>query len=79
MTTESQKRDFATLNKMTAKSFATQKNLIKRVFKGQAVPCPVCGTVLTLLLPKEATQGTAPGIYCKRGCTDVELALEAVD
>lgn len=79
MTTESQKRDFATLSKMTAQSFATQKHLIKRVFKGLPVPCPVCGTVLTLILPKDAQPGSIPGIYCKRGCTDIELELETVN
>lgn len=70
--------DFSHVNQQTTKSFNEQKNLIKRVFKGKPVNCPTCQQQLTMLLPEDASPSQAAGIYCKKGCTDIELTLEMV-
>ncbi|NKF51083.1 hypothetical protein G3R49_11005 [Shewanella sp. WXL01] len=79
---ETQKLDFSAVNGTTQKSFNAQKNLIKRMLKGNSAECSVCGQTLTLLLPPNSKNAKAadkaPGIYCKKGCTDIELDMEAV-
>ena len=69
---------FAVLNQSTASSFNEQKNLIKRVFKGKPVQCPSCNQTLKVILPETAKADQAAGIFCPKGCTDIELDIEAV-
>ena len=69
---------FAVLNQTTATSFNEQKNLIKRVFKGKPVQCPSCKQTLKVILPEQAKAEQAAGIYSAKGCTDIELDMEAV-
>ena len=66
------KLDFTPLNKAAAKSFNDQRNLIKRIGRGETVPCQVCQQVLTLSVLSNAR----PGVSCKNGCTDINLELE---
>ena len=70
--------DFSAINQVTTKSFNEQKNLIKRVFKGKPVQCPICQKTLQVVLPDQAKAGQTPGIFCPTGCTDIELELEMV-
>ncbi|GIU09505.1 hypothetical protein TUM4261_17920 [Shewanella sp. c952] len=72
------KMDFSVINDTTAKSFNEQKNLIKRVFKGNTVLCPICKQALEMKLPTKDQQETISGIRCKKGCTDIELDMELV-
>ncbi|MGI2260143.1 hypothetical protein [Shewanella sp. GXUN23E] len=73
--------DFSQINKLSAKSFNDQKNLIKRIGKGQTVHCADCGQVLQLRVPgknpRQQEQEALYGIHCPRGCTDIELEFEA--
>lgn len=69
---------FAVLNQTTADSFNEQKNLIKRVFKGKPVQCPSCHQPLKVILPETAKAEQAAGIFCPKGCTDIELDIEAI-
>ncbi|MCL1144343.1 hypothetical protein [Shewanella gaetbuli] len=79
---ETQKLDFSAVNDTTLASFNQQKNLIKRMMKGNTAECSECKKPLTLVLPattKNAKPNAkAPGIYCAKGCTDIELDMEAV-
>lgn len=72
------KMDFSVINDTTAKSFNEQKNLIKRVFKGNTVLCQTCKQVLEMKLPVKGQNETVSGIRCKKGCTDIELDMEIV-
>jgi len=81
--TETQKLDFSQINDPAEKSFTHQKNLIKRVLKGTPSQCPSCKQALKLQLPPANKQAIKPsdkaaGIYCPKGCTDIELDMEAV-
>ncbi|MGI2172720.1 hypothetical protein [Shewanella ulleungensis] len=79
---DTQKLDFSAVNGPTLASFNQQKNLIKRMLKGNSATCADCNKPLTLQLPpnnKNAKPNAkAPGIYCVKGCTDIELDMEAV-
>ncbi|MDO6617683.1 MULTISPECIES: hypothetical protein [Shewanella] len=79
---ETQKLDFSAVNGTTQESFNQQKNLIKRMLKGNSAECSECKKPLTLQLPpntkKAKPTDKAPGIYCAKGCTDIELDMEAV-
>ena len=79
---ETQKLDFSAVNGTTLASFNQHKNLIKRMLKGNSATCSECNKPLTLLLPpnthKAKPREKAPGIYCAKGCTDIELDMEAV-
>ena len=75
--------DFSIFNKETSLSFKKQKGFIKRVLTGKNSHCPECGNGIELILPelnfhKKNTQKN-PGIYCKKGCTDIELDMDAVN
>ena len=70
--------DFTHINQTTTQSYNEQKNLIKRVFKGQTVSCKKCGQALLLKLPKTDASAGLSGIYCKKGCTDLELDMEQI-
>jgi hypothetical protein len=81
--TDSQKLDFSQINGPAEKSFNDQKNLIKRVLKGSPSQCPSCQQTLKLQLPPAKKQPLNPtdkaaGIYCPKGCTDIELDMQAV-
>ncbi|WP_394128795.1 hypothetical protein [Shewanella maritima] len=79
---DTQKIDFSVINDTTLASFNQHKNLIKRMMKGNSAQCSECKQPLTLLLPPNDKNAKpidkAPGIYCKKGCTDIELDVEAV-
>ncbi len=40
--------DFSALNKKTSDSFAKQRNMLKKLAKGQTMHCETCKGVLTL-------------------------------
>ncbi len=75
--------DFSVFNKVTSQSFKKQKGFIKRVLTGKNSQCPECGNGVELVLPEQnAKQKNAqknPGIYCKKGCTDIELDMDAIN
>ncbi|MCT8987198.1 hypothetical protein [Shewanella phaeophyticola] len=79
---DKQKLDFSAVNGSTLASFNQQKNLIKRMLKGNSATCADCNKPLTLQLPPNSKNAKpaakAPGIYCAKGCTDIELDMEAV-
>ncbi|MCG9754052.1 hypothetical protein L1D40_02280 [Shewanella insulae] len=72
----SQSIDFSAINKSTANSFNEQKNLIKKLFKGNRVDCQICKQPLQLVVPTEKAQTGHYGVFCKKGCTDIELEIE---
>jgi len=72
-TTIMTKLDFSAINKSTAKSFNEQRNLIKKIGKGETVLCATCRLPLTLSV---SSQGE-PGVSCEKGCTCIALELEA--
>ncbi|NRA59408.1 MAG: hypothetical protein HRU25_00550 [Psychrobium sp.] len=63
--------DFSALNKSAAESFAQQRNLIKKVCRGDKINCTHCQQLLTLI---PAENGIAK-IICNKGCTNIELEL----
>ena len=73
------KMDFSNINKTTTQSYNEQKNMIKRVFKGQSVLCSNCNQTLLLKLPVPKQPASLSGIYCKKGCTDIELDMEQIN
>jgi hypothetical protein len=64
--------DFSKLNKQTADSFAKQRQLLKKVFRGQQVNCEVCQKPLTL----HHKENSALHLTCSKGSTDVLLEQE---
>ncbi|WP_133407534.1 hypothetical protein [Parashewanella tropica] len=70
--------DFESINKLTSQSFKQQKGLIKRVLNGKPSQCAECKQPLELVLPEDQ-KAKSSGIYCKKGCTDIELELDAVN
>jgi len=66
------KLDFSAINKSTAKSFNVQRNLIKKIGKGEIVLCVTCRQPLTLSVSSKGE----PGISCAQGCTCIALELE---
>jgi len=65
--------DFSALNKKTSDSFAKQRNMLKKLGKGQTLYCEVCKGALTLNLKNDQ-----PGkgvVSCAKGCTDILLEL----
>ena len=66
---------FAELQKKSKNSFASQRQLLKKVMAGQTVLCTICKQPLSLITPKH--NGVASnenlGICCKIGCTDIQL------
>ncbi len=63
---------FKELNKLRANAYAKQRNLIKQVLAGKVRQCEYCKQPLTAVLPG---QEKAPGVYCAKGCTSIELEL----
>ncbi|QLE86290.1 hypothetical protein FLM48_15140 [Shewanella sp. Scap07] len=75
---KTQKLDFSAINSTTAKSFNAQKNLIKRLFKGNTVLCEICKQPLHLVVPTEKAQTGLYGVFCKKKCTDIHLEMEVI-
>jgi len=63
---------FKDLQKKSSHSFNQQKSLIKKFMLGKIVYCAVCGEKLELKLPENSTTA---GIFCKKGCTDIQLDM----
>ena len=64
--------DFSVINKAAADSFNTQRNLIKRLAKGELVVCDKCHSPLVLNVSKLHDTG----ITCSQGCVRIELEVE---
>lgn len=63
------KLDFSFINKEAAASFNQQRNLIKKVLKGQKVLCEQCNQpVLMTSSDKEQVS-----IGCSKGCTNIDM------
>ncbi|NQZ33644.1 MAG: hypothetical protein HRU06_20435 [Oceanospirillaceae bacterium] len=67
------KLDFSNINKTTTQSFKAQRNLIKKMAKGEQVLCEHCHQPLTLNAPMANNKDIQTGICCKKGCTDIQL------
>lgn len=67
------KLDFSAINKSSAKSFNEQKNMIKKIGKGQTVLCSSCSQPLQLSVSSE----NETGVRCVKGCTLIGLEVEA--
>ena len=65
------KLDFSALNKNAADSYHQQRNLIKKVCKGELINCQHCQLIISLI---PAQDGIA-FIRCNKGCTNIELEL----
>lgn len=70
-------KQFAELQKKSKSSFASQRQLMKKVMSGQTVLCSTCQQPLLLLTPKYSATASSEnlGIRCKKGCTDIQLDL----
>lgn len=68
-------KQFAELQKNSKNSFASQRQLMKKVMAGQTVLCITCKQPLFLLTPTHngAASNENLGICCKKGCTDIQL------
>lgn len=66
------KLDFSIINKSSAKSFNEQKNMIKKIGKGNTVLCNDCKKPLKL----SVSSLDKTGLQCEQGCTNIELELE---
>ncbi|PKF62723.1 hypothetical protein CW745_04690 [Psychromonas sp. psych-6C06] len=66
------KLDFSAINKSSAKSFNEQKNMIKKIGKGQTVLCATCKQPLQLSVSSDSETG----VSCAKGCTQVGLEVE---
>ena len=68
-------KQFSELQNKSKSSFASQRQLMKKVMAGQTVLCSTCKQPLFLLTPaNNATAGDEIfGIRCKKGCTDIQL------
>lgn len=66
------KIDFSQINKTAADSFNLQRNIIKRLAKGQTVLCEQCQQPLMLTLTNEDESG----ISCAKACTQINLELD---
>ena len=68
------KLDFSIINKSSAKSFNEQKNMIKKIGKGQTILCVTCKQPLHLSVSVE----NESGVKCAKGCTKVGLEVEGI-
>jgi hypothetical protein len=66
------KLDFSAINRSSAKSFNEQRNLIKKIGKGETVLCAACQQPLKLSVCRAGEQG----VSCEKGCTHIGLELE---
>ena len=67
-------KQFSALQKSSKESYFQQKKIIKQVMAGQVVICPECKKPLHLFTPESSNKElVAPGIRCKKGCSDIQL------
>lgn len=66
------KLDFSAINKSAAKSFNAQRNLIKKICRGETVTCASCSLPLQLNVAHDGDTG----VHCAKGCTRICLELE---
>ena len=68
-------KQFSELQNKSKSSFASQRQLMKKVMAGQTVLCSICQKPLLLLTPTQNTTESSEnlGIRCKKGCTDIQL------
>jgi hypothetical protein len=68
-------KQFAELQNKSKNSFASQRQLLKKVIAGQTVLCSTCKQPLLLKKPNHGTSSSNEnsGICCKKGCTDIQL------
>lgn len=64
------KLDFSALNKQRADSFQQQRQLIKRVLRGERVVCQECQQSLSVVTTELEAENL---IKCVRGCTSILL------
>lgn len=65
------KIDFSGINKAATNSFNAQRDMIKRLGKGEQVLCETCKKSLTLSVSSKGE----PGVSCAAGCTNIGLEL----
>lgn len=63
--------NFLAINKAATESFKQQRELIKRLGKGETVLCETCKKPLTLSVSAKGE----PGVSCAQGCTHIDLEL----
>jgi len=68
--------DFSDINKTSADTFAKQRRMIKDLCMGKMVSCPECLKPVSMVGPSTKAGTKAPGIYCAKGCTNIELEFE---
>jgi len=66
------KINFSQKNKTAADSFKQQREVIKRIGKGETVVCEQCQLPLTLTVTNEGESG----VQCNKGCTQINLELD---
>jgi len=66
------KLDFSAINKSAADSFNEQRNVIKKIGRGETVLCSTCQQPLKLTVSALGTSG----LSCEKGCTNIALELE---
>ncbi|MFT6985437.1 MAG: hypothetical protein ACJAT7_001246 [Psychromonas sp.] len=66
------KLDFSAINKSAANSFNEQRNLIKKIGRGETVLCATCQRPLKL----SVSVTSEVGVSCEKGCTGISLELE---
>jgi len=65
-------QQFKDLQKKSSHSFHQQKALIKKLMLGKIAYCEVCGAKLELKLPDHTA---IAGVFCAKGCTDIQLDI----
>lgn len=65
--------DFSKINKLTALSFKEQRQMIKKLGKGDTVLCQLCNKPLTLTSVTKNKDTQNNGVRCQKGCTDISL------
>jgi len=68
-------KKFDELKKTSAQSFNQQKAMIKKVMAGRTINCEGCGGAIKLVPPESSEN---PGLFCGKGCTDIELDLSLI-
>jgi len=68
-------KQFAELQNKSKNSYASQRQLIKKVMAGKTVLCTSCQQPIALIMPKHSGSAGSEnsGISCKKGCTDIQL------
>jgi hypothetical protein len=66
------KLDFSQINKNAADSFNEQRNIIKKIGRGDTVLCPTCQQPFKLSVSAKSKVG----VSCDKGCNNIELQLE---